>query len=64
MEKVKQHDVQGCSDTGSEELMNSESEVAKDSHKDMEDTRSTDKQSTRRRNEKGNPDVIVMIAGR
>ena len=43
-DKIKQHDV-GChdesSDTGSEEV-NSESEVAKDSHKVMEDARNTE----------------------
>ena len=65
-DKVKQCDV-GCheesSDTGSEEV-NSEPEVAKDSHQLMEDTRSTDEKSIRRRKEKGNPDVTVMTAGR
>ena len=44
--------------------MNSESEVAKDSHKVMEDTRGTDDKSIRRKNEKGNLDVTVMTAGR
>ena len=41
--------------TGSEEV-NSESEVAKDSHKVMEDTSSIGEKYIRRRNEKGNPD--------
>ena len=44
--------------------MNSESDVAKDSYKVMGDTRSTDEKSIRRRNEKGNPDVTIMTAGR
>ena len=65
-DKVKQHDV-GCheesSDTGSEEV-NSESDVAKDSHNVMKDTKSTDEKSIRRRNERGNSDVTVMTAGR
>ena len=65
-DKVKQYDVgyhEESSNTESEEV-NSEYEVAKDSHKVMEHTRSTDEKSIGRRNEKGNPDVTAMKAGR
>ena len=54
----------GCHEEAGSEEVNSESEVAKGSHKVMEDTRSTDEKFIRKRNEKGNPNVTVMTAGR
>ena len=53
-----------CHKESSTKEVNSETEVAKDNHKVMEDTSSTEEKTIWRRNEKGNSDVTVMAARR